>query len=190
MTILRPALVLLALFSALTGLLYPLLVTGFARVAFPHRAKGSLIIDEQGVRGSEWIGQSFDHPKYFWGRPSATTPSYNGGASSGSNLGPLNPAQLDAVKLRVAALRAADPSNAARVPVDLVTTSGSGLDPHITPAAALYQLHRVAKARGLSESRLRALVEHHVEGRDLLLLGERKVNVLRLNLALDRLAER
>jgi len=181
----RPALVLLLCFTLLTGVAYPLLVTGVALAAFPKQASGSLVSDAHGVRGSELIGQPFADPKYFWGRPSATPPAYNAAASSGSNLGPSNPALLEAVKARIAALRAVDPENAAPVPVDLVTASGSGLDPHISPAAALYQARRVAKARNLTAERVRTLVEERVESRDLGVLGEPRVNVLRLNLALD-----
>ena len=187
MTTLRPALVLLTGLTLLTGVAYPLVVTGVAQVAFPHKANGSLIVDAKGVRGSELIGQPFDDPKYFWSRLSATSPAYNGGASSGSNLGPLNPALKEAVKTRVAALRSADPGNQSPIPVDLVTASGSGLDPHLSPAAALYQVRRVASKRGLAEERVRQLVEEHVEDRELGILGEPKVNVLKLNLALDGL---
>lgn len=186
---LRPALVLLALFTALTGVAYPLVVTGIAQVVFPARANGSLIREGERVVGSELIGQPFSDPGHFWGRPSATSPhAYNAGASSGSNLGPLSPALAEAVKVRVAALRAADPGNDAAVPVDLVTASASGLDPHVSPAAALFQVGRVARARGLPEERVRALVERHVEGRTFGILGVARVNVLRLNLALDHLA--
>jgi K+-transporting ATPase ATPase C chain len=187
MTELRPALVLFVLMTLVTGVAYPLLVTGIAQAAFPTRANGSLIRDERGVRGSELIGQPFGDPKYFWSRPSATSPAYNASASSGSNLGPLNPALVDAVKARIDALRAADPTNTAPVPVDLVTASGSGLDPHISPAAALFQARRVATERGVSENRVRELVQSRIEGRELGVLGELRVNVLRLNLALDAL---
>ncbi|MDI1446874.1 potassium-transporting ATPase subunit KdpC [Polyangium sp. 6x1] len=188
-SLLRPALVLLASFTILTGVVYPVLVTAVAQAAFPARAHGSLVRDGERVVGSELIGQPFDDPRFFWGRPSATAPyPYNAAASSGSNLGPTNPALRDAVSARIAALRAADPGNGAAIPVDLVTTSGSGLDPHISPAAAYFQVARVARARTLDEARVRALVDSHVEGRMLGVLGERRVNVLRLNLALEELA--
>jgi K+-transporting ATPase ATPase C chain len=187
MSQLRPALVLLFLLTLLTGVAYPLVVTGIAQAAFPRQANGSLISEGGKVRGSELIGQPFDDPKFFWSRLSGTSPPFNGGASSGSNLGPLNPALHDAVKARVEALRAADPGNAAPVPIDLATASGSGLDPHISPAAALYQVGRVARVRGISEDRVRKLVEEHVEGRALGVLGEPTVNVLVLNLALEKL---
>lgn len=183
---LRPALVSLLLLSAITGLAYPALVTGIARAVFPGQANGSLIVRDGKPIGSALIGQPFDDPRYFWGRPSATAPfPYNAGASTGSNLGPTNPALIRAVEERVAALRAADPRNTAPVPVDLVTASGSGLDPHISPAAALYQAGRVARARRLDETAVRRLVERHIEGRQFGLLGEPRVNVLALNLALD-----
>ncbi len=188
----RPALVTLLFFSILVGLVYPLVVTGFAQAVFPLQANGSLIIDNEKAIGSKLIGQPFDDPEYFWGRLSATgTFPYNAfnavnlTGSSGSNYGPLNPALLDAVQARVDALKAADPANTAPVPVDLVTASGSGLDPHISVAAALYQVFRVAKERGMSQDAVRTLVDQYTEGRQFGLLGEPRVNVLRLNLALD-----
>lgn len=185
----RPALMMLLILTLLTGLVYPLAVTGLAQLIFPDQANGSLIVHEGKVVGSRLIGQYFDKPEYFWSRPSATAPfPYNAAASGGSNLGPTNPALVDAVKARVAALRAADPGNESPVPVDLVTASGSGLDPHISPAAALYQVKRVARARGLDESAVQTLVTQHTEGRQFGLLGERRVNVLQLNLALDALS--
>ena len=184
----RPALVLLLLLTLITGLIYPLLITGVAQLLFPGRAAGSLLMRDGRAVGSRLIGQSFSDPKYFWSRPSATTPQpYNGSASSGSNMGPLNPALLDAVKPRIAALRAADPGNTAAVPIDLVTASGSGLDPEISLAAANYQAGRVARARGLAPERVEALIAEHTEGRLLGVLGEPRVNVLELNLALDAL---
>jgi K+-transporting ATPase ATPase C chain len=186
MTHLRAALVSLLAFTVITGVAYPLLVTGIAQVAFPFRANGSLIVKDGKIVGSELIGQPFDDPKYFWSRPSATSPvPYNAAASSGSNLSPTNPALVTAVQERVAALRAADPGNDAPVPVDLVTASGSGLDPHISPAAAQYQVARVARARKVDPQAVRALVARETEGRWLGILGEPRVNVLRLNLALD-----
>lgn len=185
MSLIRPALVILAFLTVLTGVLYPLGVTAVAQTAFRSQANGSLILQGDKVVGSDLIGQPFTSPKYFWSRPSATSPAYNGGASSGSNQGPLNPALKEAVEGRIKALHDADPGNTAPIPVDLVTASGSGLDPHISPAAAFYQVSRVAKARGMDEARLRAIVDEHVEGRTLGMLGEPRVNVLRLNLALD-----
>jgi K+-transporting ATPase ATPase C chain len=191
---LRPAIVSLALLTLITGLIYPLVVTGVAQAVFPRQANGSLITRNGRAIGSELIGQSFDDPKYFWGRLSATSPyPYNAfdaqtlTGSSGSNYGPLNPALTDAVKARIQALKAADPGNTAPIPVDLVTASGSGLDPDISPAAALYQVPRVARARGLSQEMVRQLVDQHIEGRQLEILGEPRVNVLELNLALDAL---
>jgi K+-transporting ATPase ATPase C chain len=179
----RPAIVVFLLMSVLTGLAYPVLVTGVSQVVFPHQANGSLIEKNGKFVGSELIGQGFDQPQYFWSRPSAA--SYNGGASTGSNLGPTNPALLDAVKARVEALKAADPGNGRPVPVDLVTASGSGLDPHISPAAAEYQAPRVARARGMQVDKLRTLIEKHTDGRQLGFLGEPRVNAVTLNLALD-----
>jgi len=188
LTLLRPAAVMLGLFTALTGVAYPLLVSGVSGAAFSAEAGGSLLVTDGKVVGSELVGQPFDDPRYFWGRPSATAPHpYNGAASTGSNLGPSNPALADAVKGRVEVLRAADPGNQAPVPVDLVTASGSGLDPHISPAAAYYQAGRVARLRGIPEARIRELVASHVEGRTFGVLGEPCVHVLRLNLALDGL---
>ncbi len=185
-TYVRPALMSLLLLSLVTGVAYPLVVTGIAQVAFPYQANGSLIVKDGRVVGSALIGQLFDDPKYFWGRPSATGPfPNNAAASSGSNLSPTNPALISAVQGRVDALRAADPTNELAVPVDLVTASGSGLDPHISPAAALYQVSRVARERKLAPDAVRALVDRHTEGRFLRLLGEPGVNVLALNLALD-----
>jgi potassium-transporting ATPase KdpC subunit len=184
--LLRQSFVLLLLMTAITGVLYPLAATGLAQLIFPQQASGSLIVRNGKPVGSVLIGQSFTDPKYFWGRPSATAPNaYNAGASSGSNLGPTNPALTEAVKQRIAALRAADPGNNAPVPVDLVTASGSGLDPEISPAAAQYQLARVARARGLDPARVQALVNACTRGRQFGLLGEPRVNVLQLNLVLD-----
>jgi K+-transporting ATPase ATPase C chain len=185
---LRTALLSLVLFTILTGAIYPAVVTGIAHLAFRRQAEGSLISRDGKPVGSALIGQPFDDPKYFWSRPSATSPAYNGAASGASNLGPMNPALTDAIKDRVATIRAADPRATGPVPIDLVTTSASGLDPHITPAAAAYQVNRVAQARSLSADRIRDLVARYTEGRQLGFLGEARVNVLRLNLALDSLA--
>ena len=186
--ILRPALVVFFILTLVTGVAYPLLVTGAAQTLFPAQASGSLILRDGKAVGSELIGQNFTDPKHFWGRPSATGPMpYNAAASSGSNLGPLNQALTNAVKSRIEALRAADPGNTARVPVDLVTASASGLDPHISPAAAAYQVARVAKARGLPMDKVQALVAAQTEAPLFGLLGEPRVNVLKLNLALDKL---
>ncbi len=183
----KPALLLLLVLTLVTGVAYPLLVTGIAQLVFPNQANGSLIYQDDRPVGSALIGQPFDDPKYFWSRLSATGPfPYNAAASSGSNLGPTNPALLNTVKARVTALREVDPNNAQSIPVDLVTASGSGLDPHISPAAAYYQVSRVARARNLDENFVRRLVDQHIEGRQLGFLGEPRVNVLRLNLALDQ----
>ncbi|HUY58667.1 MAG TPA: potassium-transporting ATPase subunit KdpC [Solirubrobacteraceae bacterium] len=185
----RPALVLLVVLTVLTGAIYPLLVTGVAQVTMSAQANGSLIERDGKAVGSRLIGQPFSDPKYFWPRLSATSPyPYNAASSSGSNLGPLNPALTDEVAGRINALRAADPGNTAPVPVDLVTSSASGLDPDISPAAAAYQVERVAKARGLSAAQVRALVARYTQGRQLGFLGEPRVNVLALNLALDAAA--
>jgi len=187
---LLPAVRMLVVLSVLTGIVYPYLVTGIAQIAFPRAANGSLIVDNGKALGSTHVGQPFDDPKYFWSRPSATSPQpYNGAASSGSNQGPRNPALADAVTGRIKALRDADPDNQSPVPVDLVTASGSGLDPDISGAAAEYQLHRVAKARGIADDKVRALVAENTTGRTFGILGEARVNVLNLNLALDRTAK-
>ncbi|MEO8151932.1 MAG: potassium-transporting ATPase subunit KdpC [Rhizobacter sp.] len=187
-TLIRPALSLFLVLTAITGLAYPLLVTGVARIAFPSQAAGSLLLKDGQPIGSALIGQSFTAPGYFWGRPSATgsTP-YDATGSGGSNLGPLNPALIDAVKARITALKAADPGNPLPVPVDLVTASASGLDPHISVAGADYQAARVARARGVAPETVQALIARHTEGRLLGLLGEPRVNVLAINLALDSL---
>ena len=185
-THLRPALIVLGLLTILTGLVYPLMVTGMAQLFFPRQANGSLIVRDGKPVGSVLIGQPFDAPQYFWSRPSATSPfPYNAAASAGSNLGPTNAALVKAVQARIDALNAADPGNPTPIPVDLVTASASGLDPHISPAAADYQVRRVAKARGLDEAVLRQLVASHTHGRQWGLLGEPRVNVLELNLTLD-----
>ena len=183
---LRPALTLFVVLSIVTGLAYPLAVTGISQLAFPKAANGSLIVRDGKAVGSDLIGQSFSDPSHFWGRPSATSPMpYHAANSAGSNQGPANPALADAVKSRIAALRAADPGSAGPVPVDLVTASASGLDPHISRAAADYQVARVARVRGLPPERVRALVEQHTEQRILGFVGEPRVHVLHLNLALD-----
>jgi len=185
-TLLRPLLVLFVLLSALTGIVYPLAVTGTAQAAFPAKAAGSLVVRDGVTVGSTLIGQNFTDPKHFWGRPSATAPMpYNAAASGGANQGPLNPALVDAVKARVEALRAADPGNSVPVPVDLVTTSASGLDPDISPAAAHYQAARVARLRNLPVAQVEALITNHTEAPLWSLLGGARVNVLALNLALD-----
>ncbi|MBJ2159422.1 potassium-transporting ATPase subunit KdpC [Variovorax sp. IB41] len=190
-SIFRPAIVLFALLSALTGLIYPMAVTGAAKAVFPKEAAGSLIVLDGTTVGSKLIGQNFSDPKHFWGRPSATAPQpYNASASGGANQGPLNPALTDAIKARIEALRAADPGNTAPVPVDLVTASASGLDPDISPAAAHYQAARVARVRGVPVEQINALIEKHTQGALWGLLGESRVNVLALNLALDASAAR
>jgi K+-transporting ATPase ATPase C chain len=187
-SILRPVLVSFIVLSLVTGIFYPLAVWGLARMAFPWEAAGSLIVKDGHQVGSALIGQNFSDPRHFWSRPSATGPfPYNAGASSGSNQGPLNPALIDAVQARVAALRSADPGNTAPVPVDLVTASGSGVDPHISLAAAHYQADRVARKRGLPTGRVHRLIDEMAAGRILGFLGEPRVNVLELNLALEAL---
>jgi potassium-transporting ATPase KdpC subunit len=187
-SIVRPAVVIFAVLTALTGVAYPLIVTGIAQLAFPIQAAGSLIVRDGKPVGSSLIGQNFSDPKYFWGRPSATGPQpYNASNSGGSNLGPLNPALLDAVKGRIDALRKADPGNTAPVPVDLVTASGSGLDPHLSVAGAQYQATRIANARRLPLAQVQQLIAQHTEGRLMGFLGEPRVSVLLLNLALDGL---
>jgi K+-transporting ATPase ATPase C chain len=183
----RPALLLLLVMTVLTGLVYPLAITGIAQVAFPRQANGSLIVRDGRVVGSSWIGQTFTAPGYFWGRLSATAPPYNAGASSGSNYGPLHPSLAEAARARIDALRAADPQATGPVPVDLVTASGSGLDPHISPAAAEFQVRRVAAARGLDPEVVRRAIADHTTPRFLGVIGEPTVNVLELNLALDDL---
>lgn len=186
MSELRPALVVFGLLSLLTGVLYPLIVTGVGQAAFPRQANGSLIRSGERLVGSSLLGQQFSSPGYFWSRPSATSPQpYNGAVSSGSNQGPTNPALEAAVRDRIAALRAADSSNTTPVPIDLVTASGSGLDPHISPAAAQCQLARVARARNMSQDAVRRFVDDATEGRTFGIWGEPRVNALELNLALD-----
>ncbi len=184
--LLRQSFMLLLVLTVVTGALYPLAATGLSQFVFPHQANGSLIVRDGKPVGSSLIGQSFTDPKYFWGRPSATSPHpYNGASSSGSNQGPTNPALADAVKQRIDALHAADPGNTAPVPVDLVTASASGLDPQISPAAAQYQMARVARLRDLDIAQVQSLVQRYTQGRQLGMLGEPRVNVLKLNLALD-----
>ena len=188
-TLIRPAIMSMVVLTLITGVVYPTAVTGISTLLFHRQAEGSLIMRGDSALGSSLIGQAFSDPKYFWSRPSATGPvPYNGAVSSGSNLGPTNPAQIDAVKGRVETLKAADPGNTAAVPVDLVTASGSGLDPDITPAAAEYQIGRVARARSKPEDRIRTLVRRFTQGRQFGILGEPRVNVLSLNLALDSLS--
>lgn len=185
-SLLRPALILLIALSLITGLAYPLVTTGIARLVFPTQAAGSLIVKDGKTVGSSLIGQGFSDPGHFWSRPSATSPMpYNASASSGSNLGPLNPALADAIKGRIDALRAADPGNTATVPADLVYSSASGLDPHISIAAALYQADRISRVRSLPIERIHQLIAEHSEGMLFGFLGEPRVNVLELNLALD-----
>lgn len=183
----KPAILMLLFFTLLTGIAYPLAVTFCAQIVFHSQANGSLLGSNEQPLGSELIGQSFSRPEYFWGRPSATLPApYNGGASGGSNQGPTNPALADAVQARIKALRDADPSHSKAVPVDLVTASASGLDPHISPAAAAYQISRIAKARQMSPDNVRELVDHYTKARQWGVLGEPRINVLKLNLALDQ----
>ena len=185
-TMIRNSLMSILIFTVLTGIVYPLAVTGIAQVFFPHQANGSIIMKDGKAAGSELIGQQFDDPKYFWSRLSATTPyPYNGGSSTGSNLGPNNPDLMKVVQARIDALRTADPANTEKIPVDLVTASGSGLDPHISLAAAEYQARRVARTRGLDIPAVHELISQHIQGRWLGLFGEPVVNVLKLNLALD-----
>jgi K+-transporting ATPase ATPase C chain len=186
--LIRPAVSLLVVMTLLLGIVYPFVITGAAKLAFPRQAGGSLIYQDGKLRGSTLIGQSFSDPKYFWGRPSATTPQpYNGLSSTASNLGPLNPALIDAVKANAKALRDADPDNSQPIPVELVTASASGLDPDLSPAAVEYQAARVARARHLELSQVEALTKAHVRERLFGIIGERRINVLELNLALDRL---
>ncbi|MGC1454094.1 MAG: potassium-transporting ATPase subunit KdpC [Nitrospirota bacterium] len=186
LTMIRNSLMSLLIFTILTGIIYPLAVTGVAQVIFPRQANGSIISKNGKAIGSKLIGQQFDDPKSFWGRLSATTPyPYNGGSSSGSNLGPNNPDLMKAVQARIDALHGADADNGAKIPVDLVTASGSGLDPHISPAAAEYQIHRVAKTRGLDDAKVRDIIANNTKGRWLGVIGESTVNVLMLNMALD-----
>lgn len=185
-TLLRPALSLFLLLTVITGLAYPLAITGMAQLIFPAAANGSLIVNNGRIVGSRLIGQNFTQPRYFWGRPSATSPlPYNAAASGGSNLGPLNPALIEAAKGRITALKAADPGNTAPIPADLISASASGLDPHISPEAAAYQVARIARQRHMPEAEVQALVGQYTEGRQWGVFGEPRVNVLQLNLALD-----
>lgn len=191
LTTMRNAIMSIIIFTIITGLVYPLIVTGFAQMIFPAQANGSIINMNGNAVGSALLGQQFDDPRYFWGRPSATMPyPYNGAASSGSNLGPNNPVLDKAIQERASALRAADREEPTMIPIDLVTASGSGLDPHISPAAATYQLRRVAKARGIEEAKVRVLVAANTEDRQFGILGEPRVNVLKLNLSLEELGLR
>ena len=186
-SLLRQTVLVFVALTLVTGVAYPVMITVLAQVVFPHQANGSLIERDGKVIGSELIGQQFDDPKYFWGRPSATSPAYNGGASTGSNYGPTNPANSMPFDGRVTAIRKRILARLAPVPIDMVTASGSGLDPHISPAAAEYQVSRVAKARAIDPQRVRELVSQHTKGRALGVLGEPRVNVLELNLAIDNL---
>lgn len=181
----KPAVMIFCVLSVVTGIVYPLVVTGVAQAVFPSQANGSLIARQGTTVGSSLIGQNFSDPKYMWGRLSATGPAYNAGASSGSNLGPLNPVLADSIKARVEALRSADPQNSSAVPVDLVTASGSGLDPHISLAAAFYQVPRIANVRGLTQQAVKTIIDQKTVGRFMGFLGEPVVNVLEVNLALD-----
>ena len=186
----RPVLMIFIVLTVITGVIYPLVVTGIAQVFLHKQANGSLIYSNDGkIVGSTLIGQNFDDPRYFWGRLSATTPAYNASSSSGSNLGPSNPALIDAVKARIAALQTADPDNKKLIPVDLVTASGSGLDPQVSLASMNYQLSRVARVRNLSETSIKQIIEQNTSGRSLGLLGEPAVNILKVNLALDGLKQ-
>jgi len=185
---LKSALFLLFTFTVITGFIYPLVMTGFAQLTFPREANGSLLIDNQVINGSELIAQKFDNDKYFWGRPSATLPFPNNAtASSGSNLGSTNPVLIETIKTRIEIIKQSDPNNSALIPIELLTASGSGLDPHISPIAATYQIQRIAKARNISQKTLKDLVNNFKETRQFLFLGEERVNVLKLNLALDKL---
>ncbi|MBF0537026.1 MAG: potassium-transporting ATPase subunit KdpC [Nitrospirae bacterium] len=191
MVVLRTSVIAFIVFTVMLGIIYPLAMTGIAQVAFPHEANGSIVIRDGKAVGSSLIGQPFSDPKYFWSRPSATTPfPYNAASSSGSNLGQNNPDLSKAIGERVSALRAVDPGNVEPIPFDLITSSGSGLDPHISPSAALYQVKRVARSRGVPEKDVYALLQSHTEERQLGLLGEARVNVLMLNLALDSRVQR